>query len=306
MFGILGSGFGLYGHLPAIAALSDEPICMPVRYRTTFETRPELADLAPRIVWVEDPLEVIARAHTVTLALMPQAQTQWMTTCLASANVKRLVLEKPLAPSPEVAILLLEQLRRAGKRHRINYSFLFAPWFVWLERQLATPRTLQKARVVIRWTFHAHHFKHNLENWKRNPEAGGGALRFYGIHLIAALSALGANQALRCETRGASSTDNEAWSGTLAHGEVQFELTVDSRAAEEAFTIEIESGVEPTRALHLSNPFAEFARPQNGRDQRIEILVALYRSLEQEANDEPCDALYQATNNLWLAAEHAQ
>jgi len=36
MTGIIGSGFGLYGHLPAIAQVDTEPILLPQRYKSKF------------------------------------------------------------------------------------------------------------------------------------------------------------------------------------------------------------------------------------------------------------------------------
>ena len=58
MTGIIGAGFGLYGHLPAAMSLSNNPVFLPKRYAELFHKRTELAVFEDRINWVEDEIEL--------------------------------------------------------------------------------------------------------------------------------------------------------------------------------------------------------------------------------------------------------
>ena len=51
---------------------------------------------------------------------------------------------------------------------------------------------VNESNVRIGWNFQAAHFRSNSpESWKANSQNGGGALRFYGIHLLACAAELG-------------------------------------------------------------------------------------------------------------------
>ena len=103
---ILGSGFGLYGYLPAIIEAGSDRIVLPKRYRAKFSTRPELSRFADAIEWVLDENAALERADWVIAALSPELQMRWLSHCRQLPNVERLVLEKPLAPTPGAAASL--------------------------------------------------------------------------------------------------------------------------------------------------------------------------------------------------------
>ena len=54
MFAILGSGFGLYGYLPALVEGCEQPVVLPERYRARFDERSELARFAINVQWEDD------------------------------------------------------------------------------------------------------------------------------------------------------------------------------------------------------------------------------------------------------------
>ena len=52
--GIVGSGFGLYGYLPALVEVGKMNVILPGRYKDKFLARSELKIYADYIHWVSD------------------------------------------------------------------------------------------------------------------------------------------------------------------------------------------------------------------------------------------------------------
>ena len=71
MFGILGSGFGLYGYLPAAVALGFSPILCPARYQDKFFSRDELKKFNESISWVDTDQDLIEMATTLVISKRP-------------------------------------------------------------------------------------------------------------------------------------------------------------------------------------------------------------------------------------------
>jgi len=124
---ILGSGFGLYGYLPA---LRDEQcrVVLPERYRAVVEGRAELSGLAGGIIWVADEKDALDRADAVVVARRPVDQAGLIAELFARQELKRLVLEKPLAPDPGTAVHLQDKLEASDKIVRIGYCLGFTGW----------------------------------------------------------------------------------------------------------------------------------------------------------------------------------
>ncbi len=301
MFGIIGSGFGLYGHMPAICGLSTEKVLLPKRYLPVFEKRTELSLLRNQIQWLEDEESVIERAETIVLSLWPKGQEELIKTCLSYAHIKAIALEKPLASTPADSIDLLQKLRDSDKIFRINYAFIYTAWFSQLKDQLKEAKTIK-----INWNFLAHHYKHDLHNWKRQVSAGGGVIRFFGIHLIAILSALNFDEVSYSKAAGMSDEDIYEWKAGFKNKEgILCEVVLDSCSSTEQFAIDVTNKTENTAPLHihLKNPFGDVLAPSNGLDKRVQGLTELYKSLSEKNESESCYRLYQLTNTLWQTVE---
>ncbi|KAA0678247.1 Gfo/Idh/MocA family oxidoreductase [Roseomonas genomospecies 6] len=301
--GIFGAGFGLYGYLPAMIRAGADRIVMPSRYRETFARRSELQPFASCIDWAESDDAVLHGADAVVIARVPVQQPRIVERAFAAHGVRRFILEKPLAPSPAAALALQETLRASGSRWRIAYVFRFTRWGKSLRTLCHATEAGEKAeRVRLQWTFHAHHFRHNLDNWKRHHEEGGGVLRFYGIHVIALLAELGYDDVLRSHMTG-SPGQPERWSAAFSGpGMPLFELEVDTRAESTCFEVMADGGGRSHVIAHLPDPFAEVAG-EGDLDPRITPLAELCRSLwdEQAA---PV-AWYGAALDLWSRTEAA-
>jgi predicted dehydrogenase len=306
MIAILGSGFGLYGYLPAVIEGCAERVVLPEKYRNRFCERTELQQFASDVHWELNESKVLDCAAGVVLALQPIKQSQVIPLCLARPNIEHLLLEKPLANSPEIALKLFDQLFRSRKVFRIGYTFRYTEW----GKQLlnALDKGSNNGFLIINWSFIAHHFLHNLYNWKRFNSTGGGVIRFYGIHIIALLAEIGYRNVTFSRTSGTTPEEVEKWVASFeGSGLPECEVVVDTKSNVSEFKIEYASNFRACSATNVLvsqiDPFESQnkAYELNRIDQRIPILIQLCRSLwDQCANEYEW---YEATLKLWLSVE---
>ena len=133
---------------------------------------------------------------------------------LERSAVQRFLLEKPLGPDPASALALFDALEQAGRAMRLGFIFTYAPWVDSLRDWIAEAD--EDAQLVIDWRFRAHHYATGLDTWKRRTSAGGGALRFYGIHLIALMAELGYASLSSSRVWSRHDDETEAWEASFA------------------------------------------------------------------------------------------
>jgi predicted dehydrogenase len=284
VFAILGSGFGMYGYLPALIECGMR-VALPERYRSVVGGRSELVQYMPEVVWCAGTEDALARASGAVIALRPADQATWIPRLARMPQIRDLILEKPVAPTPAQAASLLEELDCFGKRYRIGYTFGLLPWVVQLRRALGG----KVASIALDWTFLAHHYRADLQNWKRFDQSGGGAVRFYGIHLIALLADCGYDDVSVSLTRGPSDAETAEWEATFTGKAVPpFALRVDTRAGQTRFAIvSKKQGDTDDRIVDQPDPFSSIAPPAlHVRDPRVDVLVRLCRSLQDEDENE--------------------
>ena len=306
MFAILGSGFGLYGYLPALVEGCGQVILLPERYRSSFHARHELKIFSSAVRWVPDEKAALGSADGAVLALRPVDQEFWLDDCIGKTNLKFLILEKPLARTPERAQSALDALLLAGKTFRIGYLFRFTAWGQQLLSTLGTRS--YSGKLFIQWTFCAHHYQQDLSNWKRFVSMGGGAIRFFGIHVIALLAELGYEYVVMSRTFGTSKDEIERWSATVTGpGLPVCELIIDIRSTIDMFKVSCSREVneKPDVWECLSSPLDSNKLPEAnlvaGLDSRTLVLSQLCDTLQDVGDNE--FAWYQQTLDLWLSVE---
>jgi predicted dehydrogenase len=289
---ILGSGFGLYGYLPALLAQRCR-VLLPERYRAVVEGRAELSGLAAKIGWVADEREAIDLADALVVARRPADQADMLTEILHKPRLKRLLLEKPLAQNPAVAAKLQDRIEASGKIIRMGYTFGFTGW----GQNLIARAGASNGDMRIRWTFRANHYAADRPTWKRFDAQGGGALRFYGIQLIGLLAKLGFDTVLASDVTSTYSNEVESWRAKLASNEGSHcDLEVDSNSEQTGFFVDAHSF-----ATSLPDPFAE--QPAGAQDRRVPVLSSLCR--EMLTSQETPHLWYARTIALWRAIEDA-
>ena len=299
VFTILGSGFGMYGYLPALIECGIK-VALPERYRAVVGGRSELAPYSPQVIWCADTEAALGQANGAVVALRPADQAEWMGRLAERPDIRELILEKPVAPEPQLAAQLLESLDRAGKRYRVGYTFRFMPWAERLRAVMAEGGS----GLSLDWSFMAHHYRAGLDNWKRFDVGGGGALRFYGIHVIALLSELGYDDVASSVVTGPSDAETASWEAQLTgRGLPPFALRVDSRAAQTCFRIAADGcGTGGSAIVDQLDPFSSVRSASvNVRDPRVDVLARLCGSLAEA--DADYDQRQRSIIALWARIE---
>ncbi len=300
MFTIAGAGFGLYGYLPVLVEKLGRPVLLPRRYQATFSARPELKPYERSIEWVSDTDTAFRRATGAVIATPPAAQSDIVSRSLRIAGIDAILLEKPIAVTPAEGIELLDRLRRSGKRYRVGYTLLHTQW----ARGLTRASLSSALHVTITWEFLAHHFRHELANWKRERASGGGVVRFYAIHILALLAHYGYRRSSESLVFGESAQQPERWSAVFSGPALpECRVDVNSRSRVSCFTVAVSGASGAKRLVDLTEPF-ELERPVSdkpGLDKRTGPVARLVESLESE--DEHLYDLYEESARLWQAVE---
>jgi predicted dehydrogenase len=306
-FGILGSGFGLYGYLPALIDGCSHYVVLPERYRKSFIERPELAQYSSSIDWKTDEEAVLDCVDGIVLALSPVIQREILHKCLTRSSIRSLFLEKPLAHTPDVATEIYNELIRSRKVFRLGYTFRYTPWG---KELLNTFITAKKASgsFFIHWSFYAHHYRYEMYKWKRFHNQGGGAIRFYGIQIIALLAEIGYLDVKISRSFGVNLNESEKWVAVVSGlGLPDCKIVVDTKSSVNKFQIglNIYSSKElPMKySVNLSDPFELENRTYqlDRTDRRVLILSQLCNSLCEDNTS--IYEFYKATIKLWRIIE---
>lgn len=302
MIAILGSGFGLYGYVPALAkSHPGTPLILEAAYEPVFSQRQELQEYLPGIKWTNTREDALAAANLVVIALRPEDQWTWGQSLSAYPNITQVLLEKPLAPTPRQSDNLLSLLHQDGKKVRVGYNFLFTSWG---QELILKPSVTEAKPMKISWSFRAHHFLHSLDTWKKSHMRGGGVLRFYGIHIIAMLAALGYDQVVASEMIHEHDPDIPyRWLAIFkGSGLAECHVDVDSNAMSQAFSI-TQSWAGGDHALcKLAHPFEQAEPRQDSLDVRVDVVAQLCMTFHDK-HDALWSMRYQKTNSLWEKIE---
>jgi predicted dehydrogenase len=303
MIGILGSGFGLYGYLPAAVKCTDDKIALLQKSFDVFKKRKELQFCEPRIFWCKDQEELIALVDTIVLCVPPQIQREFCEKWISLENIENVILEKPIAENPKLSMQVLNIAEK--KNIRVGYTFGFTDWSVKL-KDLIQNENKPVEKIIIKWTFKAYHYKNNLANWKRFHEEGGGVLRFYGIHLIALLQSYGYSSVDSSITEGFSENDIYKWEACFRNnsGLPTISVEVNCNSDESIFLISAYTGTGfLIYKLEQKDPFGSNDHTQI--DLRVNLLEKLICSLKDASLTEKAIVKYKKTNDLWSIVEKA-
>lgn len=299
MFAILGSGFGLYGYLPAAIQSGHDRVLLPSRYQEKFAARHELQVFINNIEWAETEDSLIQSATTLVVSRRPFDQFAHLPTFLGQKQLDSIILEKPIAPDPAAALRMLEAVGRAGKKCTVGFVFRFLPWAISLRNLLLKPTRSDQKTWILKWYFKASYYKDNLHTWKRDPAQGGGVLRFFGIHLIALLAEWGYREALFSEIASAGGNlVNSYWYAAFSgFGLPEIRIEIDSNSNEHLFLIEEMN----TKKIHYSS--SDIFGTDN--DCRLDRRIVYLKQLLIEVADNKESVLERIINatELWATTE---
>lgn len=180
--GIIGSGFGLYGLLPAFRTIKGCKVvsicgkktdrllayCGQIGLKKMYTDWQQMLD--------KEDLDVVA------LAVTPAAQY-----VIAKAAIQKNIdvwAEKPLAPTYKQAV----ELYNLAKKHKVinTVDFIFPEIAEWqMVKKMIDQQVYGKLKhVSVDWDFLSYDIKNKISSWKTNLEEGGGALAFYFSHTL--------------------------------------------------------------------------------------------------------------------------
>jgi len=169
---ILGGGFGLYGYLPA-AMQTNWQVTTLSRYKSFLEKRVELSGLLNRVTFVAESDLDPNIYDAVVIARTPQQQIDFVRS--NSSFEGHLFLEKPLGNTVKSTSELLDVLQSRKSNFSVAYLFLYQDWY----RAIASQKQ-SACNVTINWRI----TPSRNQNWKKQIDAGGGILSYYGVHLL--------------------------------------------------------------------------------------------------------------------------
>tara|TARA_B100000579_G_scaffold375140_1_gene339795 strand:+ start:404 stop:1336 length:933 start_codon:yes stop_codon:yes gene_type:complete len=294
---ILGYRFGIYGYLPALIECGFENIFINEKGKAFLAKIQQLSHLEKFIEWNEEEFSE-KYFDNIILALPPIAQYKYITEKSILSRSKNFILEKPIAPSPNQSLNIIHEISKRKINYKVNYSFLYTNWYSTVRNRILSLDA--DCKVKISWCFKAYHFQHKIDSWKQYNSLGGGAIRFYGIHLIAFLSSLGYLDINESIGYHYSKDIIYKWKCSLTKTELlpEIDLTLDSDASFISFRISCIKNDQENILLNLSSPF-EMEENIKGYDQRVSPLI---RFIEKK---ETCSDIGWQENviELWQSIE---
>lgn len=286
---VIGGGFGLYGHVAALAG-SGRDVATLNRYRAQAEVRPELANLLHRIRWVDDVTTAARGAEAVVLAQTPCQNAARARQLVTGGCGGTLIIEKPVAESPAAAAVLEAELAAAKRRWAVPYLFAECAW-----AQDAAKALAEGKAVEIDW---AHRQSPMVRGWKRDADVGGGAIAFYFIHCLALAETLLPGHQPALEVAHDAEDAVVGCCLTTGRGEQTPHLRLRfSLGAETHFTVRINDVL----ATEIATPFGPI--PAAGSpDPRLPMLAAFHRRAAEEPAFQP-PPFHAAVTRHWAALE---
>jgi len=297
MYTILGGGFGIYGYLPAVVRLYGR-IILDRKYLSIVNSRPELTDYLSHIDWSDSRASALNALTNVIVAVNPAQQLAVADSILRMPHISRIVLEKPVAPSPLQSQQLLHAIYKASKNVRIGYIFFYTEWYDLIARIANS----HNASLLISWKFMAYHFKNGIETWKRYHTRGGGVLRFYGIHLIAILADLGFDDLISSSLKYLQHDQPTEWCLTVQNNRgVIIQVYLSCMSNDHSFSIQYNNTNGTLNPLYSSSCPLMTVKNDSIDDPRVSALERLLTSFSTANKD--CSLFYHSVNSLWARIE---
>jgi predicted dehydrogenase len=194
---VVGSGFGLYGLLPAfqqipdctVVGLSGQPTERLLAYcrQTAVPHFPHWREMIEQ-----------TRPDALAVAVVPRHQYEIVKFALEQGIA--VFAEKPLAHDLAAARELLALAQTTQRAHMVDFLYPEIPAWRRTRELLAQDAIGRVLQVTVNWNFLSHDLRHKINSWKTDPAAGGGALAFYFSHAFYNLEfLLGRIETLYCQ-----------------------------------------------------------------------------------------------------------
>jgi hypothetical protein len=279
-WGVLGSGFGSYGYLPAIVK-AGYPVSVPERYLGKFKTRTDIFPLINKIRFCKTDSEIIKSSDFLVFARRPVDQNIFIQNNIEHLKSKFIFFEKPLSQSNQLSQKNLELLIRNKIRFRMGFLSSYSDWFLRLGSTLSSKRN-KNIKISLEWHFSAQHFISNKTSWKGLITEGGGCFFFYGSHLIHAFSQLACWDLAKLQKKYSGLNTDREFDLSLSNQNWLANLSVNAHSeSEPIFRITV---LEENKTIFRYNAASIFEMPTSYEviDPRSELIYDHIQSIEQK------------------------
>jgi len=183
--GVIGSGFGLYGLLPAFHSL---PNCQVIAFcgkqSSRLSNTIKKLSLEGTIQLYQFWQEMLACEQLDAVAIAVPPNAQYPIAKMALEKNIHIFAEKPLTTQLTHACDLVDLATCRKVTHCID--FLFPEIDVWqMAKKMLDEKSLGEIRhVTVNWNFRSYDVRQKISSWKTDPSLGGGALSFYFSHVL--------------------------------------------------------------------------------------------------------------------------
>ncbi len=179
---IIGSGFGLYGLLPAF---NSKKGCRVVAISGKSSPRLEQYCKEIGLIKIYDNWNEMLEKETldaVAIAVPPKAQYEIAKVAISKGL--NIFAEKPLAAN----LIEARELYELAKKKNITTAvdFIFPEIKLWKKAKKIIDGKIvgQLESIEVKWLFLSYDLKNKISSWKTDIKQGGGALSFYGCHVL--------------------------------------------------------------------------------------------------------------------------
>jgi len=254
--GILGSGFGLYGYMPAFFGLGMEVSTLQ-RYKQKLDSRPELSGLLGKVKFFSTEEEIVSSCEIITIARNPSSQAKFIEGL--DSTFAHLFLEKPLASSVKEQERCLEKLISLKQNFSVAYLFKYCDWW---QKTVGSLNSSNASSVVILWAV-----PESVDNWKGLESEGGGIGSYYAVHFIPLIHDLGFDFEIQ-------DFSDESNLSILARNSVGSTLKIRVfRDENQKFMIYEDLGFSENIIYEAQTPFGEVGR-KGISDTRVPVLMS--------------------------------
>jgi len=209
---IVGSGFGMYGLLPAFSKIKEcKVVSICGKNSEMMLNNCKKLGLNRYTDWRE--MLQKEKPDAVAIAVIPSHQYE--IAIYALENGMAVFAEKPLTTSFDTSL----ELNKLAKKKRLPnmLDFLFPEIPEWHAAKKAIENGLigEILKVNVDWTFLSYDLMNHIKSWKTDVKQGGGALSFYFSHVFYYLEYfLGRIKNIECNFSSSEKSLNKGETGT--------------------------------------------------------------------------------------------
>ncbi len=180
--GIIGSGFGLYGLLPAFNSIPEcEVVC--ICGKKTERLTGYCASIGLTNIY-SDWQEMLESETIDALAIAVIPSAQYEIAKFAMQKGIHIFAEKPLTATLAQAVELMSLAEKYKIVTAVDFIFPEIPEWQKVKELLDGKVYGELKHITVRWDFLSYDIKNSIASWKTDSSQGGGALAFYGSHTL--------------------------------------------------------------------------------------------------------------------------